>query len=433
MTAASRERAEAARLLHQVISGGRTTDQAMADADVSPLSRELVFGSLRHYFSLTGLLTATLHQPIKQKDRELWALMIVGAYQLKYLRVPDHAAIFETVSAARDLERPWARGLVNAVLRRIAALPDPNERSREHPPWLESRLRREYPDADSVMAANNARAPMALRVNQARIAPAEYRARLSAAAMTARAPGSAARAGPAETALGPESLILEEPVKVAALPGYREGLVSVQDAGAQFAAALLEPGAGERVLDACTAPGGKLFHLLERYPTAAYTALEFSAGRLEHVLGEAARLGHRTFAAREADATTLDWWDGSPFRHILVDAPCSGTGTLRRHPDIKVLRRESDLAEASALQRRLLANLWRVLEPGGTLLYCTCSILGAENDEVIDTVLHEQPDARIVALRLSSGRPTRHGWQLLPTDPDTDGFYYARMTKAAMA
>lgn len=433
MTAASRQRAEAARLLDQVISGGHTTDQAMADADISPLCRELVFGSLRHYFSLTELLTATLHQPVKRKDRELWALMIVGAYQLKYLRVPDHAAIFETVSAVRDLERPWARGLVNAVLRRIAALPAPNERSLEHPPWLESRLRREYPDAAAVMAANNARAPMALRVNQARIAPAEYRARLTAAGLAARAPGPAAAADPAETGLGPESLMLEEPVKVADLPGYREGLVSVQDAGAQFAAALLEPGAGERVLDACTAPGGKLFHLLERYPAASYTALEFSPGRLQHVLDEAARLGHRTFAAREADAATLDWWDGVPFRHVLVDAPCSGTGTLRRHPDIKVLRRESDLAEAAALQRRLLANLWRVLEPGGTLLYCTCSILGAENDEVIDTVLHEQPDARIVGLRLSSGRATRHGWQLLPTDPDTDGFYYARMTKAAMA
>lgn len=431
MTAASRERAEAARILHQVIGGGRTTDQAMAAADVSPLCRELVFGSLRHYFSLASLVTEALHQPIKQKDREIWALMIVGAYQLKYLRVPDHAAIFETVTASRDLQRPWARGLVNAVLRRIAALPDPDDRSLEHPAWLDARLRRQYPDAQSIMTANNARAPMALRVNQARITPAEYRARLSAAGMAARPAGS--QDGSAETALGPESLILEAPVKVASLPGYREGLVSVQDAGAQFAAALLEPGAGERVLDACSAPGGKLFHLLERYPTASYSALELSAVRLQHVLEEAARLGHRNFAAREADAALLDWWDGTPFRHILLDAPCSGTGTLRRHPDIKVLRRESDLAEAAALQRRLLANLWRVLEPGGTLLYCTCSILAAENDEVIDTVLQEQSDARIAALRLSSGRPTRHGWQLLPTDPDTDGFYYARMTKAVAA
>jgi 16S rRNA (cytosine967-C5)-methyltransferase len=347
------------------------------------------------------------------------------------MRVPDHAAIFETVEACTELGKPWARGLVNAVLRRCAAGRATDQPSLEHPSWLEQMLRRDYHDAEAIMAANNERAPMTLRINLAQITPTDYLAQLEAAGLSARAPG-AARAAEDVITQGPETQVLDQPCRVETLPGYREGLVSVQDGGAQFTAALLAPQPGERILDACAAPGGKLFQLLEHCPGALLTALERNRGRLARLKEEAGRLGHDGFVSLAADAAALDWWDGQPYQRVLLDAPCSGTGTLRRHPDIKVLRRPTDLAPLVALQQRLLSNLWRVLKPGGTLLYCTCSILAAENDEVIAHFLEHQQDALPSPFELATGRATRHGWQLLPTDPDTDGFYYARMIKARM-
>ncbi len=428
MSTAADDRATAARLLHQVIARGRTTDQALADTNVSALTHEMVLGSLRHFFSLRALVRSALHRTLKGKDRILESLLIVGVYQLRHLRVPDHAAIFETVEACERLGRPWARGLVNAVLRRCASQP-PSAGDSEHPPWLERALSREYADADAIMAADNERAPMTLRINLTRTTPAAYVAHLDGAGISSRPP-SFPEAAPA-LGLGPETRVLLEPRPARSLPGFSEGLVSVQDAGAQFAAILLGSAAGERVLDACAAPGGKLFHLLERSPQARATALERDDDRLARLCVEGRRLGHRNFTAVAADATALDWWNGEPFHRVLLDAPCSGTGTLRRHPDIKVLRQEADLPALAALQLRLLSNLWRVLAPGGTLLYCTCSMLAAENDAVVSRFLADRPDAATRPFELTTGRATRHGWQLLPTQTDTDGFYYARMTRAS--
>ncbi len=422
------ERAAAARLLHQVLANGRTSDQAMAGLDVTPLTRELVLGSLRHYFSLGRLVDSALHRSLKPKDVVLRSLMIVGAYQLRFTRVPDHAAIFETVNACAGVGRPWARGLVNAVLRQCAAAPSAQPSS-EHPEWLEHALRLQYPDAEAIMHANNGRAPMTVRINLARTTADAYLTTLEAAGIRSRRPGAPETEDGLD--LGPATRVLAEPCPANTLPGYAEGLVAVQDAGAQFAAGLLSPTSGERVLDACAAPGGKLFHLMERCPGARYAAVEQSGERLSRMLTEAERLGHSGFTALEADATTLHWWDGAPFDRVLVDAPCTGTGTLRRHPDIKVLRRPADVEAMAGLQGRLLANLWRVLTPGGTLLYCTCSILAAENDEVISRFLAHRPEAIARPCRLATGRATRHGWQLLPTQADTDGFYYARMIKAS--
>jgi 16S rRNA (cytosine967-C5)-methyltransferase len=422
------ERAEAARLLHRVAARRQTTDQAFAGVDHSPLVQELVFGSLRHYFSLRRLIGSLLTNPLKPKDQELMFLMIVGAYQLIHMRVPDHAAIFETVNACRLLGRPWATGLVNAVLRKCAQARPEAERSFEHPEWLEGALREGYEDAESIMAANNARAPMTLRINLARTTPEAYLAHLEAARLAVR-PTNGTLAGSGEW-VGPETQVMLSPISTQALPGHSEGLVSVQDAGAQVAANLLAPRPGDRVLDACAAPGGKLFHLIERYPEAQLIAVEKNPRRMEQLRGDGRRLGHSNYASLIGDATSLDWWDGIPFQQVLIDAPCSGTGTLRRHPDIKVLRKQGDITAFAGLQQRLLANLWRTLSPGGNLLYCTCSLLAAENDSVIGAFLAQQQDASVSTLKLSSGRATRHGWQLLPTDPDTDGFYYARMIKA---
>lgn len=430
-------RASAARLLHQVVDQGRTLDQVLAAAAAKtpaaapePLVREMLFGSLRHYFSLSAATVPWLRQPFQPKDRDIGQLLIVGAYQLLHMRVPDHAAINETVAACGRLGKPWARGLVNAVLRRCLEQRDAGPApaaALDHPDWLVQRLREQYGDAaDALMAANNQRAPMVLRINRSRLEAPAYHAQLQAAGIS----GRPLRVEGAGTAPGASAWVLNEACPAEMLPGFADGLVAVQDGGAQFAAALLEAAPGERLLDACAAPGGKLFHLLETRPQVRATVLEQSPERLQHLRAEAERLGHRGFTALTADATGLDWWDGEPFRHILLDAPCSGTGTLRRHPDIKVLRGPADLARHADLQRRLLANLWHVLEPGGSLLYCTCSILAEENDAIIGAFLAEHGDARNRPLRLASGIPREHGWQLLPTNPDTDGFYYALLGKA---
>jgi 16S rRNA (cytosine967-C5)-methyltransferase len=428
------QRAEAARLLHRVVSGRQTTDQAVAPAELTPLTQELVYGSLRHHFSLHRAVHAALHRPLNPKDQELESLLVVGAYQLFHTRVPDHAAISETVEACALLGRPWAKGLVNAVLRSCARSGAP-EHSFEHPPWLEAALRSDYPEPEKLMAANNQRAPMSIRINLARTTVAEYLTSLAGAGIASRPaePGDTDGVPAADEViwLGPETRVLMTPVASRQLPGYAEGLVSIQDAGAQLVAHLLAPTPGDRLLDACAAPGGKLFHLLERHPGSQWTALEKNSRRLAQLNQEAERLGHRNrYQSVEGDATNRDWWDQQPYQQILVDAPCSGTGTLRRHPDIKLLRRAEEIAPVADLQARLLDNLWGVLAPGGKLLYCTCSILSAENDAVVGRFLQQHADAVSEPLRLATGRGTRHGWQLLPTAPDTDGFYFARMSKA---
>jgi 16S rRNA (cytosine967-C5)-methyltransferase len=429
VTAAAAQRADAARLLERVTARGQTTDQAFGSvAQVTPLVHELVLGSLRHWWSLSRMVDTCLHKPLPEKDQDIRLLMVVGAYQLRHTRIPDHAAIHETVDACRVLRKPWACRLVNAVLRRCAARSQlKNEQSFEMPDWLEAALRADYADAEDVMLASLARAPMSVRINRLRIDPEAWAALASAAGITLLPTGS----GHGASGWGPETRTLAEPVSARDLPGFAEGLVSIQDAGAQCAAPLLEPEPGQRVLDACAAPGGKLFHLLEREPQASYLGIDQSERRIAWVQHEAERLGHHAVALAIADATGLDWWDGEPFQRILLDAPCTGTGTLRRHPDIKLLRRQEDVAAAADLQTRLLANLWRVLAPGGRLVYCTCSLLTAENDAVLDRFLAGHPDARIEPITLASGRPMRHGWQLLPTDPLTDGFYYSRVRKVA--
>jgi 16S rRNA (cytosine967-C5)-methyltransferase len=286
---------------------------------------------------------------------------------------------------------------------------------------MTERIEASYPDrAQEIIATTLDRAPMSLRVNIARISPADYATLLDQAGITA-AP-----------AWHPENLVLDSPRPVAELPGYADGLVSVQDSGALFACSLLQD--AKQVLDACAAPGGKLFHLAEQLPEAGLTALEKSPARLEHLRSEAARLGHESVVLVQGDATTTDWHEGGPFDAILLDAPCSGSGTLRRHPDIKVLRQASDLPRYAALQRRLLDNLWRLLAPGGTLVYCTCSLFPEENDQVVEGFLGATGDVNLATLSLPIGVPTRHGWQLLPLpDAAVDGFYYARMIRSVEA
>ncbi len=416
----SAERLRAVRGLRRVIDKGQTLDQVeAAGTALTPLARELLYGSVRHYFSLSDAVAARLKRPLLPKHPDLWSLLIIGAYQLFHTRVPDHASISTSVALTQALGKGWAKGLINGVLRNLQREPSPPPHS-EHPTWLEAMLRSQYGStADALLAANNQRAPMALRVNGLHNSRSEYLDQLQQASIAATGGHTA------------ESVLLAQPQPVSALPGFNAGAVSVQDIGAQLAAEVWSnpPQHNLRMLDACAAPGGKLHHLRERRPEDHYLALERSESRLAHTRADAQRLGFAATGYLQADAQDTQWWDQSPFERILIDAPCSGTGTLRRHPDIKLHLQAEAITTHATTQLALLTALWPTLRDDGELLYCTCSLLREENDAVVQDFLEEHADAQAEPFRLPSGSPTEHGWQLTPLDPTTDGFYYARLRK----
>jgi 16S rRNA (cytosine967-C5)-methyltransferase len=335
--------------------------------------------------------------------------------------------VAETVNAVNALERPWAKGLVNAVLRRAqrerdqsaAVLSEAAQWS--HPGWLLQRLQSAWPEEwQAICAANNQAAPMTLRINRRRAARDAYQEML------------AARDSVAEfTAYSPDGLRLERPLPVTALPGFSDGWVSVQDEAAQLAALLLAPQPGERVLDACAAPGGKTAHLLEVQPELdGLLALDQSAERLVRCSDTLRRLGLRADCQVGDAAQPEHWWDGRPFDRILIDAPCSATGVIRRHPDIKLLRRPDDIDRLRAQQQDILEALWPLLRPGGRLLYATCSVLPEENTQQVRDFLQRHPDARERAIAAPWGRPQQAGRQILPGEAGMDGFYFACVEKA---
>ena len=414
-------RASAARAIDAVRRRGRALDEALQPG-IDPLLAELAYGTCRRYYSLCSEVDAALDRPLRARDQDLYALMLVGAYQLRHTRIPDHAAVSETVAAARQLRKPWARRLINGVLRRISRTqraPPASKAGRwDHPEWLIDALHAAHPQAcPELLSINNSRAPMALSVNRTKTSVEEYRALLDTEAMQHR-PG-----------LVPDAIVLETPTPTAKLPRFDDGWISVQDEGAQLAAWLLDHAPGASVLDACAAPGGKAFALLARDPTLELTALDRSESRLVVLRRESDRLGHRFANVLVGDATADGWWDGRPFDAILLDAPCSGTGTLRRHPDIKVSRRPEHVARAAERQRALLANLWPMLSSGGTLLYCTCSILPDENDDVVTDFVNATPDVSVRTIQTSWGRATETGRVLLPSVDGPDGFFYALLCK----
>ena len=430
--------ARAVAAVHQ----GRSLDAALAEvfsalppalAGERALIQEMAYGTLRWHFQLLPLLISFLDKPIKESDADLKALLMVGFYQLLHMRVAPHAAVKETVEAAIVLKKDWAKGMTNAVLRRllreaeqVRARIDADENlALAHPAWLLARIKTAWPDDwRAIAAANNARPPLTLRVHLGKITRAAYLARLAAA-------GIAAHAVPEVDS----ALTLESPVAVESLPGFASGEVSVQDAAAQLAGALLDVRPGERVLDACAAPGGKAAHILERVPQAALLALDVDAQRLVRVRENFARLGLSGGIAQGDAARPADWWDGRPFDHILLDAPCSATGVIRHHPDIRLHRTPADIERVVASQAHLLNALWPLLASGGKLLYVTCSILPEENALQMAAFLARQPDAQAwipaqAALKRHA-RPAGTGFQILPGCADMDGFYYAGVTKIA--
>lgn len=429
-------RAAAARVVAAVAFQGRSLDETLArsaggqvDADRA-LVAQLAYATLRAYPRLDRWVGLLLARPLPERDAEVHALLAVGLCQLEEMRVPDHAAVAATVEAVRQLGRSQHAGLVNACLRRwlrerealkakVARLP---EVVHAHPRWWLDALAADWPkDWEALVAAANRQAPMWVRVNRLRTTRDAWLARL------VEAGGAATSWEPA-----PDALCLAAPMDVGSLPGFSGGEVSVQDAAAQLAAGLLQPRAGMRVLDACAAPGGKTCHLLESCPGIDLTALDVAPPRLERIRENLSRLG---LAARVLAGDACDpaaWWDGKPFDRILLDAPCTGSGVVRRHPDIKLLRRSEDLASMAARQRAMLDALWPLLAPGGLLLYATCSVFRAENAAQAAQFLARHPEARAVDLGEPGwGRRSGPGRQILTGEAATDGFYYACLTRPA--
>ena len=422
-------RLAAARVLDAVLHRGRSLKGEFAKALPTlddPRDRALVeaicFAALRERARYAAALDAWVAKPLARRDDPLKALLYVGFAQLDALQLPAHAALDATVEAARALGRTHQAGMVNALLRRAQreGLPaaDP---AQAWPTWLLAELRRDWPDdAEAILAASAAPAPLWLRVNRRLGTRDAYLERLRDAGIEATV----------HEAL-PDALRLDASRAVAELPGFADGVVSVQDASAQAVADVLAPAPGTRVLDACAAPGGKAAHLLERDPSLRITALDIDARRLRRTAETLARVAPgAAVELKAADATyPPDWWDGMPFDAVLIDAPCSATGIVRRQPDILLHRRESDLDALVATQMALLDALWPTLAPGGTLVYATCSLLARENAVQVDAFLARTPDAVAEPLDARFGRVAGAGRQRLPGEDGMDGFFYARLRK----
>lgn len=429
-------RLAAARALAAVLSGKASLGGSLPPLldRVAPqdraLAQDLAFGAARWQPRLQLLADKLLEKPFKTADKDVEALLLVGLYQLLHSRIPAHAAIGETVGCAGALKKPWAKGLLNAVLRRAQrehqALAAELERDpvlhSAHPRWLQKALKAHWPEHwQAICAANNAHPPLILRVNRRHGSRDAYLDELRRAGIEAE-----------PCAFSRDGVRLLAARDVTGLPGFMEGRVSVQDEAAQLAAELLDLAPGQRVLDACAAPGGKTCHLLEVEPgLGEVLAVDLERKRLARVRENLDRLGldARLIAADGRD--TAAWWDGRPFQRILLDAPCSATGVIRRHPDIKLTRQPEDIPALAQLQGELLDALWPTLEAGGILLYATCSVLPPENAGGIAAFLARTPDAREVEIAGAFGLNPGHGRQLLPREDGHDGFYYAKLIKIA--
>lgn len=392
-----------------------------------PLYRELCYGVLRHYWTLKAALKPCFAKPLKRKDLDVEMLALVGAYQLRYTAVAPHAAINSGVEACRTVKKKWAAGMVNAILRRCQRDGDelfanlPPAAAASHPQWLYQAIKKAWPQqAEAILAANNSHPPMCLRVNARQSDRDRYLQTLNDAEIDAN---------PCDFA--PQGLRLHTPQPVNRLPGFAEGLASVQDEAAQLCTTLLELGPGQRVLDACAAPGGKTGAILETEANLSeVVALDVEDGRLDRVWDNLQRLG-LSATLLCADATDTDsWWDGKPFDRILLDAPCSATGVIRRNPDIKLHRRADDIPALVALQRRILDALWQCLSPGGTLLYATCSVLPEENEQQVADFSTRHNDAAEAPIEASWGEARPAGRQLFPAVDGPDGFFYAVLHKS---
>ncbi|WP_323813677.1 16S rRNA (cytosine(967)-C(5))-methyltransferase RsmB [Cellvibrio sp. NN19] len=427
-------RAAAAQVISQILVAKGSLSSLLpptlakiADNDRA-LLQELCFGTCRYYPQLQAYTECLLDKPLRAKDADVQALLLLGLYQLLHTRIPDHAAIGETVEVTRAINKPWATKLVNGVLRSFQRdkskidelLAENRAFQSNHPAWMEAMISKCWPDQfDSLIAANNQHPPFSLRLNAHKISRENYLKLLEAEAISAK-----------PTYYSPYGITLENACDPRKLPHFAEGWLSVQDEAAQLSADLLELSPNMRVLDACSAPGGKTGHLLELEPSLEVTALDADERRLGRVRENLARLGVNANVICGDGTQPAAWWDGELFDRILLDAPCSATGIIRRHPDIKALRTPEELDKLGELQQQLLKNLWPLLKPGGVLLYATCSIMPKENTRVVEAFVARQQDASCDQLDADWGISQPCGRQLLPQTDGHDGFYYARLRKA---
>jgi len=422
-------RALAAKCCFAVIDKGRSLAdelpelQNKVEGKDKGLLQELCYGVLRYLPELEDNSRQFINKPLKGKQRAVHFLILVGLYQIKYMRIPDHAAVSETVSATKPLKNQHLKAMVNGVLRSFqreqATLAEPNSEAVKynHPSWFINKIKSAYPeDWQAVLAANLEKPPMWLRVNQQHHTVEQYQTLLVQNDIEISKIDAVSGA-----------IKLTQAIDVNKLPGFALGHVSIQDGAAQQAALILDCQSNETVLDCCAAPGRKTCHILEMTPDlASMTAIDVDANRLIRVEENLTRLNLKANVVAGDAADASSWWDNKQFDRILLDAPCSGTGVIRRHPDIKWLRKASDITNLVELQQQILKNVWSLLKPGGTLLYATCSILPEENSEQIQHFIEKNNDVEL--LEIANGEQ-KVGWQILPNEQSMDGFYYAKLQK----
>ena len=434
----SNSRAIAAQIISRVLKEKISLKDALAagvstsiDSRDRAFIQELCYGVIRWYAPLKQLCSYLLKKPLNASDLDVYALLLIGLYQLNYLRTSPHAAVHETVQAARELHKVWAVPLINGVLRSFQRQKArllkklPKDSHFAHPDWLIKKLQRAWPNEwQAILAANNHLPPMSLRVNLLKITRKDYAQKLKDKNIAGNL-----------SELSPAGIILDESCPVLKLPGFMEGEVSIQDTAAQLAASLLLLEPGHRVLDACAAPGGKTTHILEvQTDLLSCVVVDQDAARLNKVKDNLNRLRLadkkvQLLCAKAQDLQST--WKGSLFHRILLDAPCSGTGVIRKHPDIKLLRREEDIAKLAEQQYQLISRLWGLLKPNGVLLYVTCSVLPEENREILQRFLSCHLDAREEVIEEAWGVACPIGRQIFPQIHGPDGFYYARLRKRA--
>ena len=422
-------RASAARIITEVVQQKRSLNAVLAAALIPlpenerSLCQQLCYGVLRWQLQLQAISQQLVSKPLKKKDGDIAALLLCGLYQLRDMRIPSHAAISETVNACKTIGKPWATGLINASLRNFQRNQAEFEKNIEdqesavyaHPEWLLQQFKHDWPDHwQQILSANNQQPPMMLRVNRQHHTRQAYLEKLQQADIPAN-----------EISACDEGVLLDSPCDVYQLPGFKEGDVSVQDGAAQQVAALLNITPNLHILDACAAPGGKTCHILEHEPNNKVVALDIDARRLEQIEQNTSRLKLNAELIASDASLVDDWWDGQLFDRILIDAPCSGTGVIRRHPDIKILRRPDDITNLAKQQAVLLEKLWPLLKPDGLLLYTTCSALKQENELQITSFLELHPEAEESIPDMPPAQRRTFGYQRLPGDDQLDGFYYA--------
>ena len=429
----SNSRAIVAKILCSLLNDRSSLNTLLGNHKDHPefsLIQESSYGCCRWYFALESLLEQLLNKPLKKQDLDIKCLMICALYQLRELEVAEYAVINESVSAVLIFKKPWAKGLVNAVLRGYQRKKNELEKALTasqpngdlaFPSWLDSEIRGQWPEqALSIFHNSNQRPPMTLRVNLAKNSREQYLESLAQAGIGATAGG-----------LSDSAVYLDKPTPVTDLPGFVEGKVSVQDEASQLVPNLLQLEPAQHVLDACAAPGGKSCHILESEDSLTrMTSIDISQSKLDRIRENFDRLGVESNLVA-ADASELEtWWDGIQFDRILLDAPCSATGVIRRHPDIKLLRKPEQAKSLAEIQSTLLTKLWTCLKPGGLLLYTTCSLLRQENEETIKRFLDSTDSAKYEAITADWGVECAFGRQLLPgTNSGPDGFFYAVLQK----